>query len=119
MKHSTIKIDTAIYNVLRNLGARCDCVGYKYVCTFIKDCFENNGEINNISDWYTATGEKVNKEPSTIERNIRHLVTIIDTNTDEYIKIFGANQPKTSNKNFLYTVYQYIKAHMYDGIDSL
>lgn len=106
-----IGLSTQVGNILKELGAPCSILGYRYACDAIIYILNNNDRpIPMTKELYPAVAKLHYSTPSRVERAIRHLiVTSLSRGNIDYInKLFGYSishdKGKPTNGEFLYAI---------------
>lgn len=105
-------IDTNISNLLKQLGVRPKCCGFKYLKTAIKLCYENGDD-----DYYSLITKRLypeiasmyNVKASAVERGIRYVISDIYCTDQAKQQILGYAADGYTNKEFISAITEYLK----------
>lgn len=113
-----LNINYNIYDLLYKFGISRNLKGYKYIQDSLSYVYENNNIF--IKDIYKKVSNINNSTPYNIERAIRNAIETGCKKGDitYYEKVFGYsidyNKAKPTNKQFIFTVYEYLN-HNYNN----
>lgn len=87
----------ATEDILLELGARTDLLGFKYICESVQVIAEGNTSVKAYAI-YSIVGERLGVSRGSVEGGIRCVISSIENKDIE--RVFGRNQ-STSNGSFL------------------
>lgn len=116
-------LDNTIEDLLRDLGAPCNLVGYERAKYAIKLVISDDDYLRNISKrLYPDVAKKFNTTPSRTERAIRHLIETawLRHDVNDAYRVFGntidINRGRPMNSEFIAACAVAVKRRMRDAM---
>lgn len=111
-EYNNYTVDVNISKLLKHLGIRPKCRGFKYLKTAIELCYESNDD-----DYYSLITKRLypeiasmyNVKASAIERGIRYVISDIYCTDQIKQQILGYAADGYTNKEFISTITEYLK----------
>lgn len=104
-------IDTNISNVLKQLGVRPKCSGFKYLKDAIKLCYESEDDYYSLitKRLYPEIAVRYRVKSSAVERAIRYVISDMYCTDQAKYQIIGYAADGYTNKEFISSVTEYLK----------
>ncbi len=108
-----MELKLQIISILNQLGVDSKYKGYSYVISSLCFISENERDFLPITKiLYAEIAKQFNTSAVCIEKDIRKVIEYVwwhkDDNNELIIEIFGDNNTKPTNKEFLLSLYKYI-----------
>lgn len=109
-------LELEIYRQLKQVGVPANLKGYRCLMYAVKMVYEDSDLVDFLVGYvYPAIANTLGMRASSVERNIRHAIEYVFTNTEDQVleEYFGhtlkANSGKLSNKQFIAGMAEYLR----------